>query len=103
MNIERIKLLEEYIKDDPGEPFNHYALALEFMQEDQDKAVTILLKLIKEHPDYIPSYYHAANLLLEQNRLEEAKIVAERGIQICRKKNEHKAANELKSLYDEMD
>ena len=30
MNSERIKLLEQYLEDDPSDPFNLYALALEY-------------------------------------------------------------------------
>jgi len=58
---------------------------------------------VKEQPDYVPSYYQAGILLLEQNRLEEAKIILEQGIKIARQQNEHKAAAELKELFQDLD
>jgi len=42
-------------------------------------------------------------LLIEQNRIEEAKIVLERGVIMCRQSNEHKTLRELKSLAEELD
>ncbi|HCR53483.1 MAG TPA: enzyme of heme biosynthesis [Cytophagales bacterium] len=103
MNFERIKLLEKYIAEDPADPFSRYALALELCQGEPNRAISLLLDLVKEQPDYVPSYYQAGILLLEQNRLEEAKIILEQGIKIARQQNEHKAAAELKELFQDLD
>ncbi|MEQ8364897.1 MAG: tetratricopeptide repeat protein [Cyclobacteriaceae bacterium] len=103
MNTERIKLLEKFIAEDPDEPFSRYALALELSNEDPNKATAILLALVKDKPKYVPTYYQAGLLLLDQNRLEEAKIILEQGIKTARLQNEHKAAIELKQLFEELD
>ena len=103
MNQNRIKLLEQYIREDPSDPFNQYALALELASEDQDRAIALLLSLLKEKPQYLPSYYQAAVLLLDQNRIEETKIVISQGIKIAVQQNEHKTIKELKQLQEELD
>jgi len=103
MNQERVDSLRSYIKEDPAEPFNRYALALELAHDEMDEAISILLELLKDTPNYIPTYYQAASLLIEQNRIEEAKIVLERGVIMCRQSNEHKTLRELKSLAEELD
>jgi len=103
MNIERIRLLEKFIAEDPNEPFSRYALALEWGDEDPNKATELLLALLKDQPQYVPTYYQAGLLLLDQNRLEEAKIILEQGIKTARLQNEHKAASELKQLFEELD
>lgn len=103
MNQERINLLKKYIGEDPAEPFNRYALALELAHEEIDEAISILLALLQDTPAYIPTYYQAAILLTEQNRIEEAKIVLERGIEMCRQAHDHKTLRELKSLAEELD
>lgn len=103
MNLDRIKQLEKFISEDPGEPFNRYALALELAQDESNKAIVLLLELIKDNPQYIATYYQAALLLLDQNRLEETKIILEQGIKIARAQLEHKTASELKLLLDELD
>lgn len=103
MNTDRIKLLEKYIEEDPNEPFNRYALALELAHEEPTKATELLLHLIKEQPDYVPSYYQAAVLLLDHNRYEETRIILEKGVAIARKQNDRKAQAELKLLLEELD
>lgn len=103
MNLDRIKLLEQYILEDPLDSFSRYALALELADEDQDKAVGLLLALIKDNPDYVPSYYQAASLLLDQNRIEETKIVVAQGIKAAAQQNDHKTIKELKQLQDQID
>lgn len=103
MNQNRIKLLEQYIQEDPSDPFNHYALALELASEDQDRAIAILLTLIKENPEYLPAYYQAALILLDQNRIEETKIVLSQGIKVANRQNEHKTIKELRQLQEELD
>jgi tetratricopeptide (TPR) repeat protein len=103
MNTERIKLLEKFIAEDPDDAFSRYALALELSNDTPNKAVTILLALVKDNPQYVPTYYQVGLLLLDQNRLEEAKIILEQGIKTARLQNEHKAATELKQLFEELD
>lgn len=103
MNLERIKLLEKYIQEDPKDPFTRYALALELAHEEQERSITLFLSLIKDMPQYVPPYYQAVIILTEQNRIEEAKIVVEQGIKMARMQNDHKAAAELKQLQAELD
>ena len=103
MNSVRIKMLEQFIADDPNDPFNHYALALELMQADKVRAKEIFDQLITSHPEYVPSYYQAALLYLELSLNEEAVKIIKQGMAAARKQNNTKAASELRSLLDEMD
>ena len=103
MNSVRIKMLEQFIADDPKDPFNHYALALELMKSDKDQAKKIFDLLISTHPEYVPSYYQAACLYLELEMKDEATKIIEQGIREAKKQTNLKAANELRSLLDEME
>ncbi|SRR5258706_9226629 len=103
MNSERIKMLEQFIADDPSDPFNHYALALELMKSDKDRAKKIFDRLISSHPDYVPSYYQAALLRIELSLNDEATKIIEQGIVEAKKQNNAKATSELRSLLDEME
>ncbi len=103
MNSVRIKMLEQFIADDPNDPFNHYALALELMKSDKSQAQKIFDQLIASHPEYVPSYYQAAQLYLELSLTDEATKIIEGGITEAKKQNNAKAASELRSLLDEMD
>ncbi|HNP08224.1 MAG TPA: tetratricopeptide repeat protein [Cyclobacteriaceae bacterium] len=103
MNLDRIKILQAFIKESPDDPFNHYALALELMTEEPAQACQILLDLVKRKPDYLPAYYQLALLLIDENRFEEAKVVLDNGIVLGRKQNDHKTIRELKTLLQELE
>ena len=78
-------MLEQFVAEDPTDPFNHYALALELTKSDKQKAKEVFDKLISTNPDYVATYYQAALLYLELSLNEEAMIIIERGIaQACR-------------------
>ncbi len=101
MNSKRIDMLQKFIEDDPTDPFNHYALALEYIEHDPVKAKNLLLKLIKENPAYLPAYYQAATLLIELGQNEAVIPTINQGIAEAKKQNENKTMNELRSLLDE--
>ena len=103
MNSERIKMLEQYVAEDPTDPFNRYALALELVKTDKLKAKEIFGQLILTNPDYVPAYYLAALLYLELSLNEEATKMIEDGIVQAKKQNNIKAASELRGLLDEME
>ena len=107
MQAERIKFLLEQIASDPEEPFNYYALSIEYKDNQQDKALEYFKKLLKEFPEYLPTYYHAAALYFERNQNNEAENTYLLGIKLAEKLNKEKALRELKSAYqmflDEID
>src|ERR1041385_5972742 len=98
MNSVRIKMLEQFIADDPNDPFNYYALALELMKSDKPEAKKIFDQLINSYPEYVPSYYQAALLYLELSLNEEVIKIIESGIAEAKKQNNVKAASELRSF-----
>lgn len=103
MNSERIKMLEQFVAEDPTDPFNRYALALELGKSDKQKAKEIFDQLILANPDYVPAYYHAALIHLELSLNEEATRIIENGIVHAKNQSNLKAASELRGLLDEID
>lgn len=107
MQAERIKFLFEQIASDPNEPFNYYALAIEYKDNQKDMALEYFEKLLKEFPEYLPTYYHAAALFFETNQNKEAVNTYLLGIKLAEKLNKEKPLRELKSAYqmflDEID
>ena len=101
MNKDRLNLLLQYYKEDPGEPFNIYALATEYRHEDPEKSRYYFEILLEKHPDYIATYYHIASLYLEFGQDEKAKKIYELGIEKATEQNEALLLRELKSAYDE--
>lgn len=98
---ERIKHLLSYLEEDPKDPFNWYALALEYRQTDPQKTLFYFRKLLKEFPSYLPTYYHAAALLADEDEREEAESTYQKGIALAREQNENNALRELQNAYNE--
>lgn len=99
MNIDRIKKLEKFIEEDPMDPFPKYALAIEHLQINKAKSKELFDDLLKNHPDYIGTYYHAADLYAELGDRDNAERIYELGIEKAQVLNESHALKELKSAY----
>jgi tetratricopeptide (TPR) repeat protein len=98
----RIQQLEAFVNEDPDDPFNLYALALEYAKSDVRKAVDIFNQLRRKHPDYIPTYYHLGKLYIDISENEKALEVFDFGIKITAEKKDHKALRELQSARLEL-
>jgi tetratricopeptide (TPR) repeat protein len=102
MNHARLDQLLLYYNEDPNDPFNIYALALEYQKSDLHKACEYFERLLNNHEDYIPTYYHAAKVYQDLNEKAKAIAVYEKGIAHAKKQLNMKAARELQSAYDEL-
>ncbi len=102
MPSDRIIQLQKFYEEDPGDPFNLYALALEYLKYDPAKARILFVRLLEIHDGYLPTYYHAAKLFQETGDKEKAIAVYESGIALAKKLNDTKTLRELKSAYDEL-
>lgn len=107
MQVERLKILLEYLAEEPNDSFNIYAVAMEYMGKDKLMAKFYLEKLLEEHPDYIPTYYHAAAIYAALEDFEQAEQIYILGIEKAHQQRSMKAYDELKRAYrmflDEME
>ncbi len=101
MNPSRLEQLLKFWQEDPHDPFNSYALALEYLNEDEDKALFYFEKLLKEHESYIPTYYHAAKFYEEIEERAKAKEIYLKGIQMSQEANDTHAQSELERAYQQ--
>lgn len=88
------------MREDPGDPFNSYALALEYLKYDQDKALDLFFTLINSRPDYLPTYYPLSQLLSERQD-KRAEEIFRRGIDTARRLNDLKTFKELTNAYND--
>lgn len=102
MAIDRITQLEKFYAEEPGDPFNAYALALEYQKQNTARAGELFHQLLEAHRDYLPTYYHAAKFFEASGDRQKAIDVFEKGIALARRLNNAKALRELQSAYDEM-
>lgn len=102
MSTERLKHLHKFYEEDPQDPFNSYALALEYLTVDPVKSQKFFDTLLTEHVDYLPTYYHAARFFQDRGQKERAIQIYERGIALARSVGNSKALRELRSALDEL-
>jgi hypothetical protein len=100
---ERIKQLEQFIVDDPADPFNYYALALEHAKVDGHKALPKFMYLITNHKDYLPTYYQLAKLYETLGQKENSAIIFREGIKIATLQKDLKTLRELRSALQELE
>ena len=101
MNSQRLKLLLEYLEKDPNDPFNLYAIATEYRTNSPQKALQYYEQLLQEHADYLPTYYHCANLYVALDRNDEAEDTFKKGILLAQQQNDRLALRELQNAYNE--
>ena len=102
MDIDRIKTLKTFLQEEPNDPFNWYALAMEYYELDVQKSCDLLESLLEKHPLYLPTYYKAAHLFWDLEDLEKAKKTFEEGIHLATKSNDQKTLRELKTSYQNL-
>ncbi len=105
MNQERIQQLLAYVTEEPGEPFNVYALGMEYLTSQPTQAQHYFDKLLLEHPTYLPTYYQAAQLCAEMGHRPRAATLYEAGITLAQAQSNRKIQDELtralRALQDE--
>jgi tetratricopeptide (TPR) repeat protein len=99
---DRIKQLEEFIADDPNDPFNYYALALEYAKVADPRALDTFSYIITHHTDYLPAYYQLAKLYAERGRKDDAIRAFEEGSHIAVRQNDLKTLHELRAGLEEL-
>jgi uncharacterized protein HemY len=101
--VSRLEQLLRYLNEDPNDPFNIYAVAMEYMSSDQGRSLELLERLIKEHEDYVPAYYHLGKLRYESGDLSGARSVLSAGLSKAAAAGDLKAVKELKNLLTEIE
>lgn len=99
MNTDRIAQLEKFMLESPDDPFLIYALALEVQHNQPSKAKKLFDDLLQRFPEYSPTYYQAAALLISMGQKAAAQMVFEKGIAILTNQTNLKALAELKNAY----
>ncbi len=99
MNNTRLAFLLQFFEEDSTDPFNAYALAMEYQQSDVTKAAEYFQLLLDKHPEYLPTYYHAAALFAELDQLELAEQLYQKGMQLALSQQNTKTYQELQRAY----
>lgn len=102
MNNERLKQLLQFHLEDPNDPCNIYCLANEYKNNDASKAMNYYKELLLNHAKYLPTYYHAAELHINNNEIASAEKVIADGIILAIEQKDQLALRELKNLQNNL-
>lgn len=97
----RIDQLNQFISEDPTDEFPRYALALEYLNIDPFRAKKEFEELLSRSPDYLPTYYPAAHLLIELGDAAGAEQLFIKGINLAHLKANQKTEMELRTAYNQ--
>ena len=101
---DRLKSLFELYKKDPNDSFVTYGIALEYISTgNYDEAEKYLTKVITKDPDYVPAYMQLAQVKENLNKIEDAKDIYKRGIEVAKKNNELRTASEMEEFLSELE
>ena len=102
MQLSRLEKLLEFLQNEPNDEFLQYALATEYLRlNDTEKALWYYENLVKNHPDYVGTYYHLGKLYEALNRKEDAVGTYEKGMETAKRKRDNHAFSELQAVYRE--
>ncbi len=102
MSPSRLEMLEEFARQRPQDAFAHYGLAMEYKNLGRaDDAVATFHKLIGFKPDYTAAYYQAGVLLGKLSRIEEARELLRRGMEVATRNGDFHTHSEMEqALHD---
>ncbi|MEM8527167.1 MAG: tetratricopeptide repeat protein [Bacteroidota bacterium] len=96
MSSDRLKQLQDFLVDSPNDPFLLFAMAKEYEKlEATDEALSYYLKLTREHPDYVGTYYHLGRLQVTFGKYEAALNTYEKGMEVAKAAGDRHAYSEL--------
>jgi tetratricopeptide (TPR) repeat protein len=79
----RADILRSMVEQDPASAFGRYGLAMEYVNGGElEAAAEQFTKLLEYNPAYAAGYFHGGQTLEKLGRVEEAKSLYRRGIEV---------------------
>lgn len=102
MNNTRLINLESFLKSEPDDPFNWYAVAMEYKSLDIVKCKQHLDHLLTHFPDYLATYYQLGEIFMEESNKDAAELVLNKGIELAKVQKDSNTLRELQNLLNNL-
>jgi tetratricopeptide (TPR) repeat protein len=97
----RLEILKNLVAQNPGDSFARYGLAMACASAgDYAQAVENYRKLLEINPKYVAAYYHGGQSLEKLGKLDEARELYRRGIDISTQIGDMHTRSELEAVLD---
>jgi Flp pilus assembly protein TadD len=101
MPANRLEILKTMLQQNPRDTFARYGLAMEFANSGQlESAVAEFHALLEFNPDYAAAYFHSGQALEKLGRVEEARQIYEKGIEVTSRTGDQHTRSELQAALD---
>ena len=102
--MDKVNMLQEILQANPKDAFARYGLDMELASQEQTAAsLQEFATLLKDHPEYTPGYFMAAQTLARSGQTFEAKRHLQLGIASARRAGNTHAENEMQAMLDELE
>ena len=89
------------VAKNPQDSFARYGLAMEYANTgDLERAVAEYRALIGFNPDYAAAYFHGGQALEKLGRMEEAREIYEKGVEVTARTGDQHTRSELQAALD---
>ena len=97
----RLEILKDLVAQNPNDSFARYALAMAYAGAgNHAQAVEEHRKLLEVNPKYVAAYFHGGQALEKLGKLDEAREIYRRGIEISTQIGDEHTRSELAAVLD---
>jgi tetratricopeptide (TPR) repeat protein len=100
----RMEILKSMVAQNPTDAFSRYGLAMEYRNNgDLEAAMTEFRAIMANSPDYAPAYFHGGQTLERLGRMDEAREVYQKGVEVTLRIGNDHARSEMQGALDMLD
>lgn len=97
----RLETLKTMLEQDPHNAFARYGLAIEYANGGEyEQAVKEFRKVLDDNPNYAAAYYHGGRALESLGKLDDAKKMYNKGIEVTTQTGDNHTRSELQAALD---
>ena len=101
MSTTRLEKLTEMVAQNPADSFLRYGLAMEYRNTGNlELAIAEFRALIAADPTYSAAYFHGGQTLERLGRIDEAREMYQKGVEVTAKKGESHAQSEMQAALE---
>ena len=98
MATNRLEILKQMVAQDASNAFARYGLATEYANSGHlEEAVLEFRTLLQKDENYAAAYYHGGQALEKLGRVEEARAIYEKGIEVTARKGDSHTRAEIEA------
>lgn len=101
--MNRLEYLLQLHQEQPNDPFLVYGIALEYKKMESNETPIYFDLLMNSFPDYLATYYQAAEYFAEKGLVDKALEIYDKGITLATSLNEMKTLAELKNAKQNLE